>query len=117
MEQFIKLNESYDSLEKIQNLVKQKTSHECSIEYNIWEVATGPQVEKCVLVKKNNLIGLKMDLQEQGMVKMMPVVPSKYLIGFTVGRGIFPPLVRAMLSGSQKSFMDEISTTINKDGK
>jgi hypothetical protein len=109
MEQQLRINSNYDSLDKVMAFLKPKTSYNCSQEYNTWEVATGSEIPKCILVKKSAMIGLKIDFSNQNTLKIMPVVPSKFLVSFTEGKGIAPPIVRALLSGGQKKLVNEVS--------
>ncbi len=110
----IKIKESYDSLDKVLNYLSKESEYKCKKVYNIWEAAIGAKTEKCILIKKNAFIGLKADFVKKNVLKLKPVVPHNMLIAFTVGRGIFPPIVRAILSGPQNKMLTEVADVFDK---
>ena len=114
MEKHLKVQEQYRSLDKMLAFVKQSNEYQCSEVWNIWEVPSGNEMQRSILVKKNSMIGIKLDFIKNDTLKIMPVVPSKFLVSFTVGRGFGPPLVRALLYGGQKKIFEEVRLSLQK---
>ena len=62
MENTIKVQQDYNTLEKIDAFVQKESSYKSSIEYDSWDVRTDAngQMEKCVLIKKSGMHGICM---------------------------------------------------------
>ncbi len=125
MEQRIRIKNEYNSLEKIEELVKKESSFEVSQQYDSWEVrqdANG-QMEKCLVIKKSNMHGVRLYFVEENVLKLNYVIPSKVMNSF-FGENkerrknileIIGGVIRsALLASSQKKAFDEISAVFNK---
>lgn len=98
----------FKNLDEILQFFKPKISYTCMKTHNIWDVSHGDKVNNCILIKKNALYGIKIDFSDAENILLRPVVPSSFLVTFTVGRGIVPPLVRLFLSKGQAKLLDEV---------
>lgn len=81
MERTIKIQNQYNTLEKIQQFVKDESSYNSSIEYDSWDVRTDAngQMEKCVLIKKSGMHGMKIHFTKENEIFMSHLIPNKVL--------------------------------------
>ncbi|MBS9461718.1 hypothetical protein KIM67_04805 [Flagellimonas sp. 389] len=108
MEKQVKINESYDSLDKVLDFLKTESEYQCTKTWNNWEVPSGNKMEKCILVKKSGIYAIILRFLNTSTLKMMPVVTNHIVNGYySKSRGIAPMLVRSLLSSKQETLMNE----------
>lgn len=105
MKTTFKVKSEFNNLNKIIDHVNTVSNFECSKVHNAWKINMSS--EKCGLIKKSAVIGIKFEFISNNEISLEPVVPNTYLASFTMGRGFLAPIVRILLSGKQKSFLDE----------
>ncbi|MFT6922589.1 MAG: hypothetical protein ACJA1C_001595 [Crocinitomicaceae bacterium] len=125
MEKLITIKNEYNSLEKVLELVKKETAYKCSEDYDIWDVRTDSngQMEKCVVVKKSKMHGMKMYFPKENVLEMTYIIPNKMMNAYfgksvkarrnileIIGGGI----KNVLLIGSQKKAFKEMSEVLNK---
>lgn len=108
MKKTITTTDQNNTLEKLANIIKQKTDFTTDIVYNIWDVQTGSTMRKCVLVKKNAVHGVKLDFISENTLNIEGIVPSNFFRSFTIGRGISKPIIRGILAKGQNGLVNEI---------
>ncbi len=108
METIIKLKEGYNSLDKVLEYVSTKSNYECEKIFNSWRTISFSK-EYCILIKKNSIDGAIINFVDENEIRIATEVPSKYFYGWTVGRGIMPPLVRLLLSKKRKTTLEEVT--------
>lgn len=125
MEKQIKVKSEFNSLEKVFNFLKKESGFESSIDYDSWDVRTDAngQMEKCVLVKKSAMHGLKIYFTEDNVIKVSYLIPNKIMNAY-FGESkkarqnileIITGLIKKMaLSGSQEQAFNEMSNSLNK---
>ena len=113
MEKRIKVKSDYNSLEAINKLVKDESNFESKIDYDSWDIRTDSngQMEKCVLIKKSNMHGMKVHIENDTLV-MSYLIPNKVMNAYfgrsvKIRRNILEIVAggikNALLSGSQKN--------------
>lgn len=108
MEITFKIKDDYNSLDKLLNYVKPKTNYTCTKTDNTWEDFT-IKFDKCVLIKKNTFYAIKVDFVNKNTIKLEPVIPSSYFRNFAKGRGFTPIITNLLISGKQKSMLNEVT--------
>lgn len=75
------IKNSYDSLNTILAEVKRLSPYEASLVYDTWDMRTDKnnQMEKCILLKKSNMHGLKLHLEEGQQLHINHVIPNKIM--------------------------------------
>ena len=125
MEKKIKLKEEFNSLSKVFDQVKKSSPYEASIEYDSWDlrVDASGQMEKCILLKKSGMHGVKMYIDQQQNLHATYVIPNKVLNAYfgksqkryrNVIEILTEKIASAALSGSQKKAFDEMSQSLIK---
>ncbi len=81
MEKIIKVQEQYNSLDKVEDFLKKNSSFEISQDYDRWEIRAdeNKQMEKCVVVQKSKLYGLKLYFSSENMLKANYIIPNKIM--------------------------------------
>lgn len=125
MEKQITLNNEYNTLEKLLNYVQKESPFEASIDYDSWDVRTDSngQMEKCLLLKKGKMHGLKMQFVNENELKMSYVIPNKLMNAY-FGKSVkqrqnileilTEGIKKVLLSNSQQTAFDEMSQVIQK---
>lgn len=125
MESTIKVQQDYNTLEKIENFVKKESSYNCSIEYDSWDVRTDAngQMEKCVLIKKSGMHGMKIHFTRENEIMMVHLIPGKVMNAY-FGRSqkarrnileiVAGGIKNALLSGGQKKAFKEMEAVLLK---
>lgn len=125
MESQIQVKSKYNSLEKISEYFKQESSFESSVDYDSWDVRTDTngQMEKCVLVKKSAMHGIKIYFSKENTLQMNYIIPNKVLNAYfgknekayqNILEIITGKVKEIVLVKSQKQAFEEISQTLNK---
>jgi hypothetical protein len=119
MENTIKVRHEFNTLEKIEQFVKNESSYNCSIEYDGWDVRTdvNGQMEKCVLIKKSGMHGMKIHFIKENEILMSYLIPGKVMNAY-FGRSqkarrnileiVAGVIKNALLSGGQKKAYKEM---------
>lgn len=125
MENKITLKNEYNILDKLMGFLKGENSYESSLTYDIWGLRTDAngQMEKCVLVKKSSMHGMKVYFSQENELMMSYVIPNKVMNAYfgksvkarksileVIGRGI----KNVMLSGSQKKAFQGMESIFKK---
>lgn len=81
MEKQIKISSDYNSLENILVFLKEESDYECSIDYDSWDVRTDAngQMEKCVLIKKSGMHGMKLHFLNDNTLQLSYIIPNKMM--------------------------------------
>jgi hypothetical protein len=125
MENQIKINSKYNSLEKLLDLLKKETNFNCSKEYDIWEIRTTvkDQMEECIVVKKSKMHAIKIFFIDDCSVKLTYIIPNKMMnvyFGKSVEarRNIFEIITgsikKAIFAGAQKKAYDQLEKKIRE---
>ncbi len=124
MEKLISVKHEYASLDKVEAFLKKESSFTVSQEYDHWEVRTDAngQMEKCLVVKKSSMHGIKTYFTQENMLKVDYIVPNKIMNAYfgksqekyrSILQIITGKIKDAVLSGSQKKAFDEIVQVFN----
>lgn len=125
MEKEIRIKHDYNSLENILDFIKNESPFEASIEYDHWDIRTDAnnQMEKCILVKKNAMHGVKMYLSGENNLKIDYVIPNKIMHAYfgksqkryqNVLEIIGNKIKEVALANSQQKAFEEMSQVPNK---
>tara|TARA_B110000046_G_scaffold184559_1_gene223355 strand:- start:1600 stop:1986 length:387 start_codon:yes stop_codon:yes gene_type:complete len=125
MENKITLKNEYNILDKLMDFLKGENSYESSLTYDIWGLRTDAngQMEKCVLVKKSSMHGMKVYFSQENELMMSYVIPNKVMNAYfgksvkarksileVIGGGI----KNVMLSGSQNKAFQGMESIFKK---
>lgn len=125
MENKITLKSEFNSLEKLAIHIKKESSYDTSIEYDSWDIRTDAngQMEKCLLVKKSSMHGMKVYFNANNNVITSYIIPNKLMNAY-LGRSvkarknileiITGVIKNAILSGSQKTAYTEMELELLK---
>ena len=127
MEKIITVKSDYNSLEKFEDFMKKESSYDCSIDYDSWDVRTDAngQMEKCVLIKKSGMHGMKVHFSKENEVMMSYLIPNKMMNAYfgksqkahkNVLEIVTGMIKNTLLSGSQKKAFEEMELVVNKIG-
>ncbi len=125
MEKLVSVKQEYASLDKIEAFVKQESSFGVKQEYDHWEMRTDAngQMEKCLVVKKSNMHGVKLYFTKENMLKINYVIPNKVMNSFfgsnqqkyrSIKDIVAGKIKDAVLSGSQKKAFEELTAPFGK---
>ncbi|MEM7486523.1 MAG: hypothetical protein AAF348_15050 [Bacteroidota bacterium] len=115
MEKQIKINEAYDSLDKVLDFLKTESEYNCTKTWNNWEVPPGNKMEKCILIKKSGVYAVILRFLDKNTLKMMPVVTNHIVNGYhSKSRGIAPMIVRTLLASKQEKLMNQNIVILKK---
>lgn len=125
MKKEISVKNEYHSLDEILDFMKNESPFEVSLEYDHWDVRTDAnnQMERCILIKKSAMHGVKMYLSGNQKLKLDYVIPNKILNAYfgksqqkhqNILEIIGNKIKEVALSGSQQKAFNEISSTLNK---
>jgi hypothetical protein len=125
MEKQTTIKSDYNYLEKILEFVKKESPYKCSEGYDSWDVRTDSngQMEKCVLLKKSSMHGMKVYFAKDNVLEMSYIIPNKMMNAYfgksvkarksileVIGGGI----KNVLLIGSQKKAFKEMSEVLDK---
>jgi hypothetical protein len=125
MEKEITVNKDYNSLDKVLDFVKKESDYDCSTDYDIWDMRSdvNGQMEKCVLIKKSSMHGMKVYFSNENTLKATYIIPNKVMNAYfgksqkarksileVIGGGI----KNVLLAGSQKKAFAEMESVISK---
>jgi hypothetical protein len=125
MENTIKIQNEYNTLEKVEQFVKKESPYNCTIEYDSWDVRTDAngQMEKCVLIKKSGMHGMKVHFTKENEILMCHLIPSKVMNAY-FGRSqkarrnileiIAGGIKNSLLLGGQKKAFKEMEEVMLK---
>lgn len=125
MEQLISVKNEYASLDKIEAFIKKETSFEVKQDYDRWEVRTDEngQMEKCLIIKKSNMHGVKLYFTEENTLKINYIIPNKLMNAYfgkspkkyqNIIEIITGKIKEMLLASSQKKAFEEIVQPFNK---
>ncbi|MDB3906554.1 hypothetical protein N9355_03720 [Crocinitomicaceae bacterium] len=125
MEKALKVKSEFNSLEKLLQYSTNETPYESSLEYDTWEMRTDAngQMEKCLLVKKSSMHGIKVYFTNADTIKISQVIPSKTknaLLGANPEKRrniielITSGIKNAIVKNSQKKAFKEVQTIFDK---
>jgi len=102
MENLIEIKNEYNSLETLNDFLKNNSSFESKIDYDKWEIrkdANG-QMEKCIILKKSGMHALRIFFANENTVKVNHFIPN--------------PLMNAYFGKSEKMRRDIIEIIAGK---
>lgn len=125
MEKQITIKSEYNSLESILNFLKKESPYEASIEYDSWDVRTDAngQMEKCIMIKKSSMHGMKVYLPKEGALQLDYIIPNKLMNAYfgksqkryrNILEIITGKIKDIALAGSQKKAFNEMEQVFNK---
>lgn len=125
MEKSITLKSEFDSLEKVLEYLKKESTFDCSIDYDIWDVRTDSngKMEKCLLIKKSSMHGMKFHFTEKNTVELVHIIPNKLMNAYfgeskksrqNILEIITGIIKKAVLSSSQNKAFEEMKQPLNK---
>ncbi len=78
MESIITVNNEYNSLDKLYEQLREKSSLTCTKDYDKWEmrIDANGQMEQCIILKKSGMHGVKLFFTEANKVKVNHIIPS-----------------------------------------
>lgn len=123
MEKIITINNTYNTLDKLNALLNKESSYKSSVEYDIWEIRTDSkgQMEQCIIIKKSNMHAVKLFFIDEFSVKMSHIIPNKIMNAYfgkspEARRNILEItagyIKQAILAGSQKKAFTELEQNI-----
>jgi hypothetical protein len=125
MEKEITVKKEYNTLDKVLEFAKNESEYDCSIDYDIWDMRTDAngQMEKCLLIKKSNMHGMKIYFTDDNVLSATYIIPNKVMNAYfgksqkahksileVIGGGI----KSVLLAGSQKKAFDEMELILLK---
>jgi hypothetical protein len=119
MENKITLKSEYNSLEKLNDYLKKESEFDCSIDYDSWDIRTDAngQMEKCILLKKSSMHGMKVYFNKNNELVMSYIIPNKIMNAYfgksvkarkSILEVVGGIIKNAVLSGSQKTAYQEM---------
>lgn len=125
MEKLIAVKNEYNSLDTLYELIKKGTQYECSKDYDSWDVRTDAngQMEKCIVIKKSTMHGMKMYFQEDNTLKMSYIIPNKMMNAYfgksnkryrNVLEIVTGKVKESLLKGSQEKAFTELEQLVSK---
>ncbi len=109
-----RLKNKFYYLDVIQEHLSTNTMYKCSIVQDEW-FTNGEMVKirgkKCVLVRKNNIYGAKVEILGDQIVEINPVIPSRFVNTLTQ-RGLLAILIRMLISPGQKQVAIEVGNCL-----
>ena len=125
MENLITIKNEYNSLDALQNFLKNVSSFECSKEYDQWEVRTDSngKMAQCIVLKKSNMHAIKVFFANENTVKINYVIPNKIMHAYfgksvKARRNIIEIVAgiikQAVLAPAQKAAFEELEEVVKK---
>lgn len=124
MESKIRLQREYITLDKVLEYLK-GCEYESSIEYDSWDVRTDEnnQMEKCIIIKKNAMHGLKAYFGSENELLLTYIIPNKVMNAYfgrsekaykTIPEIIGGAIKNGLLIGSQKKAFNAIASVFTQ---
>jgi hypothetical protein len=81
MQKTITIKKEFNSLDRLNNFLKETTEFECSKEYDTWEhrTDTNGQLAQCLVLKKSNMHAVKAYFTDTNTLKIDHVIPNKFM--------------------------------------
>lgn len=81
MENLITIKNQYNSLDELQNALKNNVNFSCTKEYDIWEhrVDNNGQMAQCLVLKKSNMHAVKLFFINENTLKANHIIPNKIM--------------------------------------
>lgn len=81
MENLITIKNQYNSLDELQNALKNSSNYNCTKEYDIWEqrVDNNGQMAQCLVLKKDNMHAVKLFFINENTLKASHIIPNKIM--------------------------------------
>ncbi len=125
MENKITVKSEYNSLNTLLDYLKTESSYDCSSEYDSWDIRTDDKglMEKCVLIKKSSMHGMKVYFNTNNELMMSYIIPNKLMNAYfgksvKVHKNILEIITgiikSSLLSGSQKKAFEEMELVLLK---
>lgn len=125
MQELIRLKPEFTSLKQIEDFVNNETKYTATQEYDAWDVRTDEngQMDKCVIIKKNSMNGVKVYFSDKNTLKADFKIPNKLAEAF-LGKSqqeykgikeiVGDAINNLLLSSSQQKAFDEIIDSLEK---
>ena len=125
MENLIEIKNEYNSLDTLHDFLKNKSSFECSKNYDIWEQRTDAngQMAQCIVIKKSAMHAVKLFFVNENTVKINHIVPNKLMHTY-FGKSVKarPNLIEVvtgkikevLLVPAQKKVFEELENIVKK---
>ncbi|MCB0486674.1 MAG: hypothetical protein KDC47_10800 [Flavobacteriaceae bacterium] len=125
MENLITIKNQYNSLDELQNALKNNANFSCTKEYDIWEqrIDNNGQLAQCLVLKKSNMHAVKLFFINENTLKANHIIPNKIMQAYfgksqkayqNVLEIITGKIKAAVLEPSQNKAFNEIETEIIK---
>ncbi len=125
MEKIITIDKKYTSLEHLQQFVRSRSNYEVKIDWDGWEqrVNQNGQLEKCLIIKKNAMNGVKIFFLKNGVIKITHIIPNKIMNAYfgknqeeyqSILEIIGGKIKSLFLAPSQEKAFNEIVNIFNK---
>ncbi|WP_445713991.1 hypothetical protein [Flavobacterium sp.] len=81
MENLITIKNQYNSLDELQNALKNNVNFSCTKEYDIWEqrVDNNGNLAQCLVLKKSNMHAVKLFFINENTLKANHIIPNKIM--------------------------------------
>lgn len=124
MEKQITIKSEYNSLDKINEFIKNESNYKSSIDYDQWDVRkdSNGMMEKCVVVKKSSMHGMKLFVDKDNVANLSYIIPNKLMHAYfgksvKAHRNILEIITGKIkdvaLAGSQKKAFEEMEQVFN----
>ena len=102
MENLITINNQYDSLDQLHNVLKLSTNLKCTKEYDIWEqrIDNNGNLAQCLILRKNSMHAVKLFFINENTLKVNHIIPNK--------------IMQAYFGKSEKAYQNVIEIITNK---
>ena len=125
MNTLIKINDNYNSLDKLQSFLSKNSDYQCKKEYDSWELRTDAngQMEQCLVLQKSGMHAVKIYFTNDSTVKVNYIIPNKMMHAYfgksekahrNILEIITGAIKQAILSGSQQKAFDELEAVVRK---
>jgi len=125
MEKFIQVTSKYQSLDTLQEFLKQSSQHECTKNYDKWELRTdvNNQMAKCLVVKKSSMHAIKVFFAEENVIKVNHIIPNSVMNAYfgksvkarkNILEIVTGKVKELILIGSQKKAFEELVKPFEK---
>lgn len=81
MENTINIKSEYNTLDALNQQLKNTSGLEVSKEYDVWEhrIDSNGQMAQCIVLKKSAMHGMKIHFQDDNKLKMTYIIPNKMM--------------------------------------
>lgn len=123
MENLITITNQYNSLDELQNALKNNANFSCTKEYDIWEqrVDNNGNLAQCLVLKKSNMHAVKLFFINNNTLKANHIIPNKIMQAYfgksekryqNVLEIITDKIKTAVLEPSQNKAFNEIEAEV-----